>query len=465
MTNIPSPEFRGSQHSARSLALDVLLRAGRSRVFAQELLDERLTRAGLSPADRRLSTQLVYGVLRRRSALDALARPFVRREAHRVEGWLWETLRLGALQIAFLENIPPHAALHETVALASAFGRPGAKGFINAVLRRVTELVTGDQADGPSADALPVRNGRYRRLAKPVLPESAAHPVEYLERAFSLPGWLAARWHGRLGWEECVRLGFWFAEPAPLWLRCNPLRSDRPAVLGALAAAGIAAEPGEHPQAVRIAQPVAVAELPGFAEGWFTVQDESPMRLGSALSPRAGTHVLDLCAAPGGKTTHLAEQMGNRGRVVACDVSARRLGTLTSLCRRLGLTIVEPCRLHADASAGPPAGPFDAALVDVPCSNTGVLGRRVEARWRLQEGDLRRLVPLQTRLLLQAAERLRPGGVVVYSTCSIEPEENQGIVRTVLQGMPELELEAEEDQSPGEPSDGGYWARLRKRST
>ncbi len=155
--------------------------------------------------------------------------------------------------------------------------------------------------------------------------------------------------------------------------------------------------------------------------------------------------------------------MGNRGHVLASDVDGRRLKTVAELCRRLGVTIVETCSLDPERNEGPPDGPFDAVLVDVPCSNTGVLGRRPEARWRLWPNDFRHLVPLQTRLLLQGAERVRPGGKVVYSTCSIEPEENRQVVQNVLRALPWLELEADEEQVPGRPADGGYWARLRHK--
>jgi 16S rRNA (cytosine967-C5)-methyltransferase len=189
------------------------------------------------------------------------------------------------------------------------------------------------------------------------------------------------------------------------------------------------------------------------------VQDESAMQVASALALEPGSVILDLCAAPGGKTTHLAELMANRGRIVACDIDQRRLANVTELARRLGIDIIEPCLLGKDEPA--PAGPFDAVLVDVPCSNTGVLGRRPEARWRLKPDDLRHLPRLQASLLRQACDRVRPGGAVVYSTCSIEPEENGELVRSVL--SPGLELEAEQERRPGLPADGGYWARLRKR--
>jgi 16S rRNA (cytosine967-C5)-methyltransferase len=458
------PHFAGAAHTARTLALQILLDSRRHDAFVQELLDQHLRRSPLSPADRRLTTQLVYGVLRRRGTLDALLRPLVQRHPHQVEPWLWEALRLGAFQLALLTHIPPHAAIHETVELAAAFERPRAKGFLNGVLRALGPLLTDDRAAAPAADALPLEQGQYRRLSRPALPEPAAHPVEYLATAFAFPTWLVRRWQDRYSWEECLRLGFWFAGPAPLWLRCNTLLCSRDELLARLRQAGIAAAAGGHPQSVRLADHVAVRELPGYDEGWFAVQDESAMRIGSALAPAPGSLVLDLCAAPGGKTTHLAELMGNEGQIVACDVEDHRLRTLTELCGRLGVTIVEPRRLHPERNDEPPPGPFDAVLVDVPCSNTGVLGRRPEARWRLRTQDFQHLVSLQTKLLLQACERVKPAGVVVYSTCSIEPEENQEVVRVVLRALPHLVLEAEEEQTPGEPADGGYWARLRHKA-
>jgi 16S rRNA (cytosine967-C5)-methyltransferase len=406
---------------------------------------------------------LAYGVLRRRGTLDALLRPLIARPAHRVEPWLWEALRLGTFQLVLMTHIPVHAALHETVELAVDYGRPGARGFLNGILRAVSQLATDRRLTSPGADALPLEEGQYRRLARPALPEPATNAVEYLAAAFSLPRWLAERWLARYGWDECLRLGFWFAGPAPVWLRCNRLRLGRTALLQAFAQAGIPAEPGEHPQAVRLKDSRAIRELPGYDHGWFVVQDESAMRVASAVGPEPGSQLLDLCAAPGGKTTHLAELMDNRGRIIACDIDDRRLQTLADLSARLGLTIIETRRLHPECNEEPPPGPFDAILVDVPCSNTGVLGRRPEVRWRLRPDDFRRLVPLQTKLLIQAGERVRPGGTIVYSTCSIEPEENGQVVRAVLRGLPDLVLEAEEEQVPVRPADGAYWARLRRK--
>jgi 16S rRNA (cytosine967-C5)-methyltransferase len=455
------PYFTGGTHNARSLALQVLLDCRRHDAFVQEILDRQFAAHPLSAADRRLTTQLVYGVLRRRGTLRALLQPLVDRPAHKVEAWLWDALYLGAYQLALLSHVPKYAAVGETVELAVSFGRPAARGFLNGILRRTAELITDERVTRPATDALPLEHGEYRRLSRPVFADPATQPGDYLAAAFSLPDWLVQRWLPRYGVAECQRLGFWFAGPSPLTLRCQPLRCPREQLLAALREAGHSAEPGEHPQAIRLHDPATIRDLPGYAEGWFSVQDESAMRVASALSPEYGETILDLCAAPGGKTTHLAELMGNTGRIIACDVDEPRLRTIQTLAQRLGLTIIETSRLNDETGAGVLEGPFDRVLIDVPCSNTGVLGKRPEARWRLHPGDLQQLVALQTRLLHLGCERVRPGGVLVYSTCSIEPEENRGVLESVLHQMPSVRLEAEEDAIPGRPADGGYWARLR----
>jgi 16S rRNA (cytosine967-C5)-methyltransferase len=282
-------------------------------------------------------------VLRRRSTLRALVEPLVNRPAHKVESWLWDALTLGACQLALLAHVPPHAAVHETVELAVRFGRPGARGFLNGVLRRLAELMADERTTTAAADALPLEHGEYRRLNRPMFPDPSAHPQEYLSAAFSLPDWLVRRWLPRYGFEECRRLGFWFAGPARLMLRCNPLRAEREQLLAALREAGHGAEAGEHPQAILLHESGPIRHLPGYAEGWFSVQDESAMRVASALAPQPSETVLDLCAAPGGKTTHLAELMRNEGRIIACDIDARRLQTVSTLAQRLCITIIETC--------------------------------------------------------------------------------------------------------------------------
>ncbi|HET6573986.1 MAG TPA: transcription antitermination factor NusB [Fimbriiglobus sp.] len=460
--------------TAREVAVDVLNEARTANAWASELVDEHLARAKLSPQDRRFVTQLVFGVIRRKATLDALLKPFVTRPFHTVEPAVVDVLRLGAFQLALLTHVPKHAAVFETVNLARHVGSRMARGFVNGVLRRVAEVVTDEFVDGAAQNAIPfdaasppVATGglaptpRYRKLTRDLLPDPAADPPGYLAAAFSWPRWLADRWLARYGRDECFRLGSWFNAPPSLWLRVNKLKLDRESYRLILAAKGIDSEPGEHPQSLHLLDGASIRELPGYAEGEFTVQDLSSMAVASAVNPQPGWRVLDLCAAPGGKTTHLAELMQNRGRIVACDIDPKRLDTVTAICQRLGVSIVEPYLLDKE-DTNPPAGPFHAALVDVPCSNTGVLGRRPEVRWRLRPDEFEDLIRLQTRLLFTAIDRVRPNGVIVYSTCSIEPDENEGVVKAVRRAIKGLTVEAEAHAIPGRLADGGYWARMRK---
>ena len=409
--------------TARTVALDLLVAARQRQGFVGDLLDAALADSSLGPADRRLLTQLVFGVTRRHETLDALVAPCVQRPLAQVEPVLLDVLRLGTYQLIFLTQIPAHAAVHESVELAVYAGKPGAKGFVNGILRRVSEAVTGEFTESPAADAVPVDGGRYRRLTRALLPDPYRDPVGYLMEAFSWPDWLAVRWLNRHGPAECFRLAAWFQSPPPNWLRVNPLQSTRTDFRSQLAAVNVESELGDHPQALRLLDGVAIRSLPGYAEGEFAVQDHSSMLVASAVGVKPGMRVLDLCAAPGGKTTHLAELMHDRGQIIACDIDADRLKTVAELAARLKLTCVETTPLTDGSDA--PAGPFDAALLDAPCSNTGVLGRRPEVRRRLQPHEFPHLIRLQLRLLRTAIDRVKPGGVVVYSTCSIEPDENR----------------------------------------
>ena len=456
--------------------MEVLARASRRQGFAPDLIDEvAAEHPGLPGQERRLLVQLALGVIRRRRTLDALILPFVQRGLENVEPVLHDILRVGAFQIAFLTQVPRHAAVHETVGLADWAGRPGAKGLLNGVLRRVSEAVTDDFAPSGRPDTFPVdppspRGGpqlsperRFRRLARPIFPDPVPDPIGYLALGFSWPTWLAEHWLARHGLGECFRLGFHFNAPPPTWLRINQLKLPRSLYRAKLAERGLAAEPGPHPQSLRLLEGAPVRDLPGYAAGDFAIQDHTSMQVASALDPEPGWRVLDLCSAPGGKATHAAELMEDRGHVLACDIAVPRLDTVAVLAHRLGTTIVEPRLLpEGDPSPLPPPGSFDGAIVDAPCSNTGVLGRRPEVRWRLEPRELPHLVALQTRLLSTAVEAVRLGGVIVYSTCSIEPEENIGVIQDVRRIFPRLEIEGESIAIPGEPSDGGYWCRLRK---
>lgn len=410
--------------------------------------------------------ELVHGVIRRQSTLDALLQPHVTRPIEKVEAGALTLLRMGAYQLFLLSGVPAYAVVNEAAELARRIGKPQWTGFINGVLRSASRAVSDEYPDAPAVDALPLADGRYRIVRGLRFPDPAIDFAGYFAAAFGFPHWLVERWRRRYSPGDLTRLGFWFDAPPRLSLRANSGRTTRAAFLEALSAAGIAAQPCDHPDGVRLDGSARVPELPGFRDGWFAVQDESAMWAASLLAPAPGERILDLCAAPGGKSTHLAALMHDTGSIIAADVDPERLALVDENCRRLGLSIVGTRVVRHDSS-DLPEGPFDGVLMDVPCSNTGVLGKRPEARWRLTPGDITELTDLQRRLWRAAASRVRPGGRIVYSTCSIEPEENQQLVRALLDetgqnGGTEWALLEERSHAPGQPADGGYQALLRR---
>jgi 16S rRNA (cytosine967-C5)-methyltransferase len=445
----------------RDLAYDVLSRWTERSGSAVQQLEERLATAAFSPSARGLAMELVHGVIRRRETLNALLQPHVTRPLEKIEAGALTLLHLGLYQLFLLSGAPAYAVVNETTELAKRIGRPQWTGFVNGILRSASRAVTDEFVTAPAANAVPLADGRFRVVREKAFPNPALDFTGYFAAAFSFPHWLAERWRRRFSPSELERLGFWFNTPPRLSLRVHALRTTREAFLEALEKAGIAAHAGDHPDAVRLDQSARVPTLPGFREGWFTIQDESAMGAATLLAPKPGDRVLDLCAAPGGKSTHLAALMHDEGSVVAADVDAERLKLVDDTCQRLGLSIVKTCVVRRDSS-DLPAGPFDAILMDVPCSNTGVLGKRPEVRWRLTPADIAELAELQRGLLRAALSRLRPGGRLVYSTCSIEPDENQDLIRSIQSEHPELSLVEERTHIPGQPADGGYQALLMR---
>lgn len=445
--------------NARELAFLVLVEYARTGEFANRILNRLAHSADITPADRRLATEMTSGIIRRQATIDVLLRNAVSRPRNRIEDALWTLLQVGAYQIVFLQGIPDHAAVSETVGICRRIGRPMWTGFANGVLRSLASDRIDEFTDQPATDSIPLSGGRYLKWKQPLFADPDGEPADYFCKAFSYPRWLTKRWLQRLGRDRLFELGFWFNEPHGVTLRVNPLRTTREKLLANLQGAGYEAAVGDRSSAIRLPGGSSVTELPGFSEGQFTVQDESAMGAAELLAPQPGETVLDLCAAPGTKTTHMAELMQNRGRIVACDVSAERLKLVPENTSRLGLTIIEPTQIAADLS-DVPGGPFDAALVDAPCSNTGVLGKRPESRWRLKQSELQELAALQLSLLQAAAKSLKPGGRIVYSTCSIEPEENEQVVVAFLRRNSRFDLQRQIAAEPGRPADGGFLALL-----
>ncbi len=443
-----------SRVDPRRLVLDLLLSRDE---FPTRLFPNASERRGLDPRDRALARAILVGVLRHKRTLDCIFRPYANRR--RLDRVVVTTLRMAVFQRFFLHSIPDYAAFGATLDAA----RPRlhrSLAFVNAVLRALQRGIVEENPDGkPPARDLLAEGGRSWRFDRPLFPDPAADPVAYWAAAASFPDFLVRRWFEAVGVPRALERMRLFNRTPPLTLRINPLRSNPQEVREELGKAGYAFLDGggDHSLILR-GTAEELTRLPGFSAGHWSVQDLSAQRAVALAEVRPGERVLDLCAAPGGKTFALFEQSGGAAEIVACDVDPDRLQRLRSDRQRLGHDVVI-ASLGKDGTSIP-EGEWDLILLDLPCSNTGVLGRRPEARWRFQSGSLRRLVGIQRRIAEGVLKKaLGPRTRVLWSTCSLEPDENQQGARRFARKAG-LEIQAEEPMEPDATRSGGYAALL-----
>jgi 16S rRNA (cytosine967-C5)-methyltransferase len=432
-----------SGENPREIAARVLSQRATGE-FAEDLLDRALSSSGLSSADRRLCQELVYGIVRWQATLDWLIGRKTQNRAQRPA--LNDLLRLGLYQIFWLDRIPNHAAVNETVELAKQRGFGHQAGFVNALLRAYLR--------------------QFDATRQMLTDLKSSHPA----LGFSHPEWLVARWQERWGAETTARLLAWNNTPARTFARVNTLKTEPGKLLTQWREEDVKydffrSDWVEENLVFELKSHPPIQRLPSFQNGLFYVQDPSTLLAVHALSPLPGEEVLDLCAAPGGKLSHIAQLMQNRGRLLAHDAAPERLKLLRENCSRLGITCVEnlsTALLQTPDLTSATRG-FDRVLVDAPCANTGVMRRRVDLRWRLQPQEIERLHQVQLELLRQAAGQLKPGGRLVYSTCSLEPEENRGVVDEFLTSHRAFRLEWERTLPPfADEVDGAYVARMAR---
>jgi 16S rRNA (cytosine967-C5)-methyltransferase len=455
----------------RRQALEIISQAlsPTGKAFARELLDERFSRAPMKPEDRRLTADLTYGVIRRLATLDAVLAAYSTRPLDELDPVVRQVLRLGVYQMLFLERVPQHAIVDESVRLARATGKSRATGFVNAVLRslgRELRFVAEPDPAQPqqSFELQPgyalAKPGRACVLGRKVLPPPA-ESAAYLAAVLSFPVGLMRRWLARYGTSRARELCRIANEPPPLFIRPNTLRTSPEQLIESLRAEQVEARPSATARTLLLPSRTRVAQLRAFREGLFQVQDDSSAAVAPFVGPQPGENVLDLCAAPGGKACHMAELMRNQGVIAAVDDSARRLERLVENVQRLDLRIIATVESEGANFARQHPGKFDRVLLDAPCSNTGVLRRRVEARWRFSDAAVAELAAQQRALLEAALHCLRPGGTLVYSTCSVEPEENAQLVAAALRSAPGFRLESQEEFLPAhEGGDGLFMARI-----
>ncbi|WP_258359452.1 16S rRNA (cytosine(967)-C(5))-methyltransferase RsmB [Moorella sulfitireducens (nom. illeg.)] len=417
--------------SAREAALQVIYRVTEEGAFAGLALDEVLKASGLEGRERTLATELAYSTIKAWHTLDWAVSLFLKYPLAKLPPWIRCLLRLGGAQVMFFPRIPARAAIYETVELAKKYGHRGTAGLVNGVLRNLE-----------------------RRKVNLPFPDPEMDPAGYLSLRYYHPRWLVEKWLAQFGYEETEGLCRADNEPAPLVIRVNTLKTTRDSLAARLGDEGVSTRPAAYaPEGLIIEGLGAVEASPSFREGLFYVQDEGSQLVSHALKPAPGSFVIDASAAPGGKTTHLAQLMAGRGTILACDVHPSRLELIKENCRRLGVTCVQTVLADARELGERYPGRADYLLIDAPCSGLGVLRRRPDARWRKELAGIKEMARLQLEILLGARRALKPGGILVYSTCSLAPEENQEVVRQFLDRAREFSLASLQPWLPAVPPD------------
>ncbi|HBO84583.1 MAG: 16S rRNA (cytosine(967)-C(5))-methyltransferase [Deltaproteobacteria bacterium GWC2_42_11] len=402
--------------SARKTALKILTRVDAEDSFADILLSKTLEKSTLQQIDKSLATELVYGVLRWKLKIDWIINQFSKIKTKKMEHDVLNAIRLGVYQLLFLTKIPPSAAINESVELVMKNGSKRG-GFTNAVLRRVDA----------ERDAV-------------IFPDIEIEPIKHISIVHSHPEYLIERWVKRYGIEETIRLCTANNQIPQTVLRVNALKTIRDELIKKLLENGMDAEKTKYSRDGIMVRNSLYPSIEKIDQQLFYIQDEASQMVAYLLSPQQGENILDACSAPGGKATHIAQLMGDKGTVYATDVHASRLKSIISTCKRL---VINSVKIYLADAAGDiqfaPEGGFDAVLIDAPCSGLGVLRRNPDARWK--KPDIKELSLLQGKILNNLARYVKVGGRLVYSTCTTEPEENEEVIYGFLKTHPEFKIE------------------------
>lgn len=402
--------------SAREAALKILYEINEKGAYSNIALNKYLTAKEFGDRDRAFITELVYGTVKWKLRLDRTIAACSKIKLTKLSPWIINILRLGAYQLLYMSKVPPSAACNESVRLAGRYGHKASAGFVNAVLRNIARGGGGE-----------------------VIPDRDEDPAGYLSVKYSYPQWLTAKYAEMFGMDFAESLLDAGNETPELTVRANTLKVNANELIDILKKEGIDAVPGRYAkEAVVIKSPVSVARLESFRNGLFQVQDESSMLTAAVLAPMPGETVLDACSAPGGKATHMAQLMKNRGTIIASDIHEHKLKLVEEAASRLGTDIIKT-ELH-DAAV-PDESKFeryDRVLLDAPCTGLGIIRRKPDIKWTRESGDIAGITELQRKLIDNASRAVKPGGTLVYSTCTVLPEENEYMIRSFLENNEEF---------------------------
>lgn len=444
----------------RDTALKILYDIDKKGAYSNISLNKYLEGQEFKDLDKAFITDIVYGTLKWRLTIDYIIGKFSSIKMKKLSPWILNVLRLGIYQLVFTDKIPVSAAVNESVKLAKRYGHAASSGFVNAVLRNIARNKDGFQ-----------------------YPDRKKDPVGFLSVKYSHPEWMVRDWFNRYGEEFTEGLLISNNKIPPFTVRVNTLKTSKKELADKLRDDGFEVEDSKYIEdALIIKNPSSVQNMDAFIKGYFQVQDESSMLVGKVLDPKPEEFVLDVCSAPGGKSTHIAQLMNNKGTVIARDVHEHKIRLIGDAKRRLGLNIIKAEVFDATILDEESVGKADRVLVDAPCTGLGILRRKPDIKWARNTGDKEEIVRLQEKILDTSSKYVKPGGVLVYSTCTIEPEENQQVVERFILGNKEFYFE---DISPFVPAelnkdsekkgyiqlypnsdgtDGFFIARMRKRS-
>ncbi|MDM5316586.1 16S rRNA (cytosine(967)-C(5))-methyltransferase RsmB [Fictibacillus sp. b24] len=404
------------ENNIRAIALDVLLKIEQNQAYSNLQLNQTLQNTSIKSVDKGLLTNIVYGTIQRKNTIDFYLEQLLNKPIKKKDRWVLTLLRLSIFQMLYLDRVPDHAIIHEAVEITKQRGNQGLAGLVNGILRKLqregTEAMDKKASEGSEKEAL----------------------------AYSMPQWLYNRWSEQFGQEDAKNMAESNLLASPVTARVNVNKTKREDVLQLLEEEGVLAEEGElSPEGIIIKE----GYLPGtevYKNGLVTIQDESSMLVARAVAPVPGENILDTCAAPGGKSTHMAEMMQGQGKVVSLDLHAHKIDLIKKQADRLGLENIESSVLDArKVSEKFSAGTFDRVLVDAPCSGFGVIRKKPDLKWSKSEEDVMRLTTIQRDILDSASDMVKEGGLLVYSTCTVDKDENDRVADWFLSNHPEFE--------------------------
>ncbi len=404
---------------ARETALKILYEINECGAYSNLTLNKYFAAAELRDIDRAFVTELVYGTVKWKLTLDRVIASYSAIRMDKLSPWILNILRLGVYQLLNMTKVPQSAACNESVKLAGRYGHKASSGFVNAVMRNIA------------------RNG-----GDVAMPSKNTDLSSYLSIKYSYPEWITEKYIGLFGAEFAESLLDAGNSTPELTVRANTLRLAAADLMVKLAEEGVATVPGKYlAEAVVFKSPVSVSKLEAFHKGFFQVQDESSMLPAIVLAPQPGELVLDACSAPGGKATHIAQLMQNRGTIIARDIHENKLRLIDNAAARLGINIIKselhdaalPDKTHESA--------FDRVLLDAPCTGLGIIRRKPDIKWTRETKDLNSITALQKQLMQMVSRTVKPGGVLVYSTCTVLPEENEDVVNSLLEQNQDFEAD------------------------